>query len=163
MTSASFVEEIMMHAAMDSPLGTVLLTEENGCLTAVKFVGNQPAFCDDSPVLRAAIRQLTEYFSGSRRVFDLPLAPHGTPFQRRCWAELQKIPYGQTISYGEEACRLGKPTACRAVGGANGRNPIPVIIPCHRVIAADGSLGGFSGGLDIKRKLLAIEGIVIPE
>ena len=151
-----------MHAAMDSPLGTILLTEENECLTAVKFVGNVPTFCDDSLLLRQAVQQLTEYFSGNRREFDLPLAPEGTDFQKRCWAELQKIPYGQTISYGEEARRLGRPTACRAVGGANGRNPIPVIIPCHRVIAADGSLGGFSGGLDIKRKLLALEGIAIP-
>ena len=151
-----------MRAAMDSPLGTILLTEENGCLTAVEFVGNEPAYCDDSPLLRKAMQQLTEYFSGNRREFDLPLAPEGTDFQKRCWAELQKIPYGQAISYGEEARRLGRPTACRAVGGANGRNPIPVIIPCHRVIAADGSLGGFSGGLDIKRKLLALEGIAIP-
>ena len=150
-----------MRARMRSPLGMIVLTEENGALTALDFVQDGQAFSDDSPVLRAAIWQLEEYFAGKRRAFDLPLAPKGTAFQQACWAELRKIPYGQTISYGTEAARLGKPKACRAVGGANGRNPIPIIIPCHRVIAGDGSLGGYSGGLDIKRALLAIEGVMM--
>jgi methylated-DNA-[protein]-cysteine S-methyltransferase len=103
---------------------------------------------------RAAIAQLSEYFAGSRRDFDLPLRPHGTNFQQAAWQQLQRIPYGTTISYAEEAARLGRPTAYRAVGGANGRNPLPIVIPCHRVIAADGSLGGFSAGLARKQWLL---------
>ena len=103
---------------------------------------------------RAAIAQLTEYFAGARRDFDLPLRPQGTSFQQAAWQQLQRIPYGSTISYAEEAARLGRPTAYRAVGGANGKNPLPIVIPCHRVIAADGSLGGFSAGLAKKQWLL---------
>jgi methylated-DNA-[protein]-cysteine S-methyltransferase len=103
---------------------------------------------------RAAITQLGEYFAGARRDFDLPLRPQGTSFQQAAWQQLQRIPYGSTISYAEEAARLGRPTAYRAVGGANGKNPLPIVIPCHRVIAADGSLGGFSAGLAKKQWLL---------
>lgn len=103
------------------------------------------------------IRQLEAYFAGERDRFDLALAPVGTPFQRRVWSMLLTIPYGETVSYGELARRIGRSTASRAVGAANGRNPIPIIIPCHRVIGADGSLTGFGGGLTIKRQLLALE------
>jgi methylated-DNA-[protein]-cysteine S-methyltransferase len=108
--------------------------------------------------LEEAARQLREYFLGSRREFDLPLAPEGTDFQRTVWRELRKIPYGQTISYGELARRIGNANASRAVGAANGANPIPIVIPCHRVIGANGKLTGFGGGLPIKEKLLALEG-----
>ena len=107
--------------------------------------------------LREAIAQLNAYFSGRLSRFDLPLAPVGTPFQQDCWSALRAIPYGQTTSYGEIARRVGRPAAYRAVGAANGRNPIPIIIPCHRVIGADGSLTGFGGGLSIKRHLLELE------
>ena len=110
-------------------------------------------------ILDEAQRQLTEYFSGRRREFDLPLAPAGTEFQRAVWTALRAIPYGETISYGELARRLGRPRAARAVGTANGRNPIPIVIPCHRVVGADGSLVGYGGGLDIKRRLLELEGV----
>lgn len=106
---------------------------------------------------RTAIAQLREYFAGARRDFDLPLRPHGTSFQLAAWQQLQRIPYGSTISYAEEAARLGRPQAYRAVGGANGKNPLPIVIPCHRVIAADGSLGGFSAGLAKKQWLLEHE------
>ena len=107
--------------------------------------------------LREAERQLAEYFEGTRRDFDLPLSAEGTPFQRRVWDELRRIPYGQTISYGELARRIGKPTASRAVGAANGRNPIAIVVPCHRVIGADGTLIGYGGGLPVKQALLALE------
>lgn len=107
--------------------------------------------------IRAAKRQLREYFDGERRDFDLPLAPAGTPFQRRVWDELRRIPYGETISYGELARRIGKPTASRAVGAANGRNPLAIVVPCHRVIGADGTLTGYGGGLPVKESLLAHE------
>jgi len=109
--------------------------------------------------LADAVAQLREYFQGKRREFDLPLEPHGTVFQRSVWRSLSEIPYGVTISYGELAARVGKPKASRAVGQANGKNPLPIVIPCHRVISGDGSLGGFGGGSQTKITLLAIEGL----
>ena len=117
-----------------------------------------------SPLLHAAREQLAAYFAGRLRRFDLPLAPRGTPFQLRVWRALQDIPYGQTCSYSELAAAISSPRACRAVGQANGRNPLMIVIPCHRVIAAGGGLGGYSGGLDIKRFLLRLEaGLPMPE
>lgn len=110
-------------------------------------------------ILLGAERQLGEYFSGTRTVFNLPLEPRGTDFQKQVWQQLLKIPYGQHISYGEQARRLGRPKASRAVGAANGKNPIGIIIPCHRVIGASGSLTGFAGGIEMKRQLLALEGV----
>ena len=111
----------------------------------------------DAGPLRAARRELEEYFEGGRREFSVALAPAGTPFQMRVWQALRAIPYGETISYGELARRIENPRAVRAVGLANGRNPLSIIVPCHRVIAADGSLGGYGGGLERKRILLALE------
>jgi methylated-DNA-[protein]-cysteine S-methyltransferase len=105
-------------------------------------------------VLRRAAAQLTEYFAGQRRAFDLPLAPRGTGFQRLVWEALTRIPHGETRSYRELACSLGRPSACRAVGAANGQNPISIIVPCHRVIASNGDLTGYAGGLAAKRWLL---------
>lgn len=112
---------------------------------------------EDRQAFSETCRQLEAYFAGDLDNFRLPLAPQGTPFQQRVWKELIKIPYGQTISYGELARRIGNPKASRAVGLANGSNPIPIIIPCHRVIGADGRLTGYGGGLEIKEKLLALE------
>ncbi|MFE0192114.1 methylated-DNA--[protein]-cysteine S-methyltransferase [Streptomyces sp. NPDC059008] len=109
------------------------------------------------PPFAAAIAQLQAYFRGASTTFDLPLALRGTPFQRRVWAALCTIPYGETLSYGQLAARIGAPSAARAVGLANGRNPIGIIVPCHRVVGADGSLTGYGGGLDRKRRLLAFE------
>ncbi|HEX6202826.1 MAG TPA: methylated-DNA--[protein]-cysteine S-methyltransferase [Thermoanaerobaculia bacterium] len=111
---------------------------------------------------RAVAAQLADYFAGRRRDFDLPLAPRGSAFQRAVWDELRRVPYGATVSYGELAARLGRPGASRAVGGANNRNPLPIVVPCHRVIGADGSLTGYGGGLDRKRALLALEGVPLP-
>jgi methylated-DNA-[protein]-cysteine S-methyltransferase len=113
---------------------------------------------ENGDLYEAAARQLAEYFAGCRTSFDLPLDVTGTPFQRQVWAELQRIPYGETISYSELAERIGSPKAVRAVGAANGRNPVPIIVPCHRVIAANGGLQGFGGGLEAKRLLLDLEG-----
>jgi methylated-DNA-[protein]-cysteine S-methyltransferase len=156
---------------LDSPVGQLLLTSDGVALTAVFFdrhrsgddhrplAARRPDSRDDGhPVLGRTRRQLTEYFAGERRDFDLPLAPQGTPFQRRVWSALLDIPYGETASYGEVARRLALlPGASRAVGLANGSNPISIIIPCHRVIGADGSLTGYGGGLDRKRYLLDLE------
>ncbi len=107
-------------------------------------------------------RQLEEYFAGRRQEFDLPLSPVGTPFELAVWEELKKIPFGETRSYGEIAASLGRPGSARAVGRANGANPIPIVVPCHRVIGADGSLTGFGGGLEAKSRLLEIEGLALP-
>lgn len=150
---------------VDSPVGRLLIAASDDALVAIGFEGNRhPVRRDDSwhegdnAVLREAERQLREYFDGVRRRFDLPLAPCGTPFQRRVWETLATIPYGATWSYRGLAQRIGKPDAIRAVGAANGRNPIPIVLPCHRVIGADGSLTGFGGGLPTKRFLLQLEG-----
>jgi methylated-DNA-[protein]-cysteine S-methyltransferase len=133
---------------------------EGGAIVAVSFGRNkqtgQNSIGEDA-LLNRAVCQLDEYFAGRRQCFDLPLAPAGTPFQQTVWKALQQIPYGETCSYGDIARRIGKPRAGRAVGGANHQNPIPVIIPCHRVIGADGSLTGYGGGLTIKEKLLKLE------
>lgn len=154
---------------IDSPVGRLLLAGDGESLIQVGFQsGPRPlrradGWQADHAPFRAAIAQLEEYFAGGRRRFDLPLAPRGTEFQRRVWRALTEIPYGKTISYGELARHIGNPSASRAVGLANGANPLPIIVPCHRVIGADGSLTGFGGGLPIKRKLLALEGASAPE
>lgn len=116
---------------------------------------------DSLPILRQATTELTEYMAGQRREFTVALEPIGTNFQRRVWYELSQIPYGKTRSYADVAKALGQPTATRAVGAANGKNPLPIFIPCHRVIASDGSLHGFSAGLDVKRALLTLEGVLL--
>lgn len=111
----------------------------------------------ETPLLLRAKEQLQEYFRGERQGFDLPLAPQGTEFQRRCWDALQAIPYGDTVSYAAQAAKIGNPKACRAVGMANNRNPICIIIPCHRVVGKSGALVGYAAGLETKRKLLKLE------
>ena len=116
-----------------------------------------PSAVRDDAAFEDVVAQLTEYFEGRRRQFDLPLAPQGTPFQQRVWSALLDIPYGETISYGELASRIGQKSASRAVGLANGSNPLPIVIPCHRVIGANGKLTGYGGGLAIKERLLAHE------
>jgi len=116
-----------------------------------------PSLAEPAAILRVTADQLREYFAGMRTTFDLPLDPRGTPFQQAVWGVLREIPYGKTISYGEQARRLGDPRKARAVGAANGRNPIPIIVPCHRVIGADGSLTGFAAGTDAKAWLLGHE------
>jgi len=153
----------MHRAVVDTPIGPVGLVASDTALSAVLFDGRRVGAEGGSPVLDEAARQLRAYFAGELVSFDLPLELHGTEFQRRCWLALATIPYGQTVSYGEQARRLGLGAdAARAVGAANGRNPLPIVLPCHRVIGADGSLTGFGGGLHVKRFLLEHEGALLP-
>ncbi|HZQ19829.1 MAG TPA: methylated-DNA--[protein]-cysteine S-methyltransferase [Terriglobales bacterium] len=148
---------------IESPLGALLLASDEKGLREINFMDGchpacrKPEWQENAAALKATIRQLRAYFAGELKDFDLPLAPQGTEFQQNVWAELCKIPYGETISYGELARRIGNPNASRAVGLANGSNPIPIIIPCHRVIGSNGKLTGYGGGLPTKEKLLALE------
>jgi methylated-DNA-[protein]-cysteine S-methyltransferase len=148
----------------DSPIGRLLLAANAQGLTRVHFQAGRrplrpkPEWRRDAAPFAAALLQLQEYFSRTRRTFELPLAAPGTPFQLAVWEALRAIPFGETVSYGELARRVGRSGSARAVGLANGANPLPIIVPCHRVIGADGSLTGFGGGLDIKRALLSLEG-----
>ena len=150
----------------DTPIGTLRVVGDDGGIERIDLPN--AAASDPDPEwrerrrslpgsLRETRRQLLQYFEGERRDFDLPLAPAGTAFQRRVWDELRCIPYGETVSYGELARRIGRPTASRAVGAANGRNPLAIVVPCHRVIGADGTLVGYGGGLPVKEALLAHE------
>lgn len=153
-----------VHTVVDSPLGPLYAAASDGSLVGLYFSGERtppdpgllgPEGAD--AVLAAARLQLQEYFAGQRRFFDLPIAARGKPFQLAVWQALRSIPYATTVSYGEIARRIGSPTASRAVGLANGQNQIPIIVPCHRVIGADGSLTGYGGGIERKRFLLDLE------
>ena len=145
---------------MDSPIGKICI-EENGEAVTHLFVVRQPSqlelSAEDSQLLHRARMQLTEYFAGARKEFDIPLQPAGTDFQKKVWAALREIPYGQTRCYEEIAQAVGNPKACRAVGGANNKNPILIMIPCHRVVGMDGKMVGFAAGLDRKKSLLDLE------
>ena len=168
---------VIVHTVIDSPVGPLMLGAAGDALCLCGFANHeksapralrrlerltgQAAREGTSPVIAEAARQLGDYFAGRRKRFDLPLKPIGTNFQRAVWRALQAIPHGETISYRQLAERIGHPRAMRAVGLANGANPLAVVIPCHRVIAADGSLGGFGGGPDVKRRLLALEGVLV--
>jgi methylated-DNA-[protein]-cysteine S-methyltransferase len=148
---------------METPVGPLTLAADEQGLRQINFPHNgrpapaDPDWQENSAALSEETRQLRAYFSGELKNFDLQLAPEGTPFQQKVWSELCRIPYGETISYGELARRIGNPNASRAVGLANGSNPIPIVIPCHRVIGSNGKLTGYGGGLPIKEKLLALE------
>lgn len=152
-----------------SPVGQLLLIGTEGVLEELLFPKSSGKkeidqdWQNDATTFTEALHQLAEYFDGVRKDFSLKIAPQGTPFQKRVWRELEKIPFAQTVSYGDIARRIGNPKASRAVGMANSRNPIPIIVPCHRVIGKDGSLTGFGGGLDVKRQLLSLEGSLIRE
>lgn len=154
----------MNYQYLESPVGRLRLVSNGVQLTAIEFenlqtdeaVGEE---CND-PALKACSDQLDEYFAGKRQTFDLPLAPAGTDFQQNVWAALKAIPYGELRSYRDIAESLHNPKAVRAVGAANGRNPLPIVVPCHRVIGSDGSLTGFAGGLEAKKVLLRLEGAI---
>ncbi len=150
----------MNSCTIDSPLGPLQLLSDGGQLWAIHFPDQHNGAPDtlDDPVLQLARRQLQQYFAGTRHQFELPLAPRGTAFQRQVWQALRHIPYGQLRSYRDIALALGRPTASRAVGAANGRNPLPIVVPCHRVIGSNGQLTGYAGGLDLKHFLLDLEG-----
>lgn len=147
-----------------SPLGSLQLKAEEKGLTAISYYdGNAPELSSghQHPILKKTIDQLDKYFEGTRKTFDIPLVLKGTNFQQKVWEQLQQIPYGQTITYSALAKRLGDPQKARAVAGANGLNPIPIIIPCHRVIGADNKLTGYSGGIERKQFLLQLEGALL--
>jgi methylated-DNA-[protein]-cysteine S-methyltransferase len=156
---------------MDTPIGVLLLESNGSAIIHIELPGKEtqaqaqaharaPASEGETgEVLDRAVAQLQEYFDGDRTDFDLPLELEGTAFQKDVWLALADIPYGKTISYAELASMVGRPSAFRAVGQANGANPIPIVLPCHRVIASGGGIGGYGGGLDMKRRLLALEGV----
>ncbi len=153
-----------LHTVIETPVGPVTIAAHHGAVTAVLFDAHRHPLADErigvagsDPVLAEARVQLEQYFAGERQFFDLPLSPQGTPFQQRVWALLRGIPYGTTRSYGSLALELGDIQLARAVGAANGRNPISIVVPCHRVIGANGKLVGFGGGIPRKQHLLAME------
>jgi methylated-DNA-[protein]-cysteine S-methyltransferase len=149
-----------------TPLGSLFATAAGSSLTGIHFEGGRhaPAIArewtedPDSSPLRECAQQLRDYFEGKRQRFDLPLMPQGTPFQKRVWEEIARIPYGSTLTYAELAARAGAPGAARAAGAATGRNPLSIVVPCHRVVGTDGTLTGYAGGLERKTMLLEIEG-----
>lgn len=159
--------------AASFPFGiSLFLAADAGALTRVSFASSLDTApltwprdgerSTEESVLTSAITQLREYFAGTRETFSVPLRPAGTPFQLSVWSALEEISYGHTRTYGDIACILGRPTATRAVGAANGQNPLPIFVPCHRVIGSNGSLTGFGGGLDVKLALLRLEGVLLP-
>ena len=153
----------MQYHFLESPIGPLLLAGDDAGLRFLLFKNGRSSvkpgddWEPDRGLLKEPVRQLAAYFQGKLHAFDLAVAPVGTPFQRSVWAELQKVPYGETISYRDLAVRIGNPNAVRAVGLANGSNPISIVIPCHRVIGSNGSLTGYGGGLPTKQALLALE------
>jgi methylated-DNA-[protein]-cysteine S-methyltransferase len=157
-----------LYTLFDSPIGELLAVGDGVSLAELHMQGGRtrapidPSWVRDDDAFALVRQQLDEYFAGTRRTFELPLLMDGGAFEKRVWGELLAIPYGETASYGEIAERVGNPAAARAVGLANGRNPIAVIVPCHRVIGADGSLTGYGGGLERKRLLLDLEAGVVP-
>ena len=162
----------LYYARMDSPIGSLVIGISDKGLAIIEFDQGefpkgrlaQSAHWEESPRhAEPVVRELREYFDRTRREFTVPLDLHGTEFQKKCWRTLLKIPYGKTKSYGDIARAVGSPQGFRAVGMANHDNPVPIIVPCHRVLASDGSLHGYGGGLDIKRKLLELEGVLQPE
>ncbi len=150
-------DAISQKYAFSTPVGTVTIAERDGALAALAFSGTPHEGDAPTPLLAETKRQLMEYFAGQRREFSLPLAPEGTPWQHRVWDVLRTIPYGQTRTYGEVARLAGAPGASRACGMANNRNPISIIIPCHRVVGVGGRLTGYGGGLGVKAAVLRIE------
>lgn len=148
--------ELVRH--IETPIGRLALCADGDGLCALRFAATGEGM-DAAPVLLQAERELKEYFAGRRTAFSVPLSMRGTPFQMEVWAALRAIPYGETRSYGELARRIGRPGACRAVGMANHVNPLPILVPCHRVVGADGRLTGYAGGLDVKKYLLELEGV----
>ncbi len=160
----------LFRAMLEAPVGRLQVTvDDAGAIVEILLPNRRPKASSVGRLppaaargMRAAERQLREYFESARRVFDLPLEPAGSPFEQRVWMELLEVPYGVTTSYGAIAVQLGLTNGARAVGRANGSNPIPIVIPCHRVVGSDGSLTGYGGGLPLKRTLLELEGAIRP-
>lgn len=162
---------MIRYHRIPTPLGTLFATAAGDALAGLYYEGGRhaPAISPDwiedsgSAPLAECARQLAEYFAGTRRRFELPMAPSGTPFQMRVWQEIARVPHGETISYAELARRAGAPGCARAAGAATGRNPLSIVVPCHRVVGSGGALTGYAGGLERKARLLAIEGALHPE
>lgn len=162
-----------VETTIGTRLGALRLVARDGALIGVYFEGHDPAPAigpgaravarDEEPVLRESARQIDEFLRGARDAFDLPIAAEGTPFQRAVWSALRALPYGARVEYGELARRIGRPRAVRAVGAANAKNPLSIVVPCHRVIGAGGALTGYAGGLERKRWLLALEARALPD
>lgn len=151
-------ETVYDTSIIETPIGTMVATADENAITSLDFTDATPQIIiSKHPLLLRLKEELHEYFEGKRHTFTLPLSPQGTPFQKQVWETLLTIPYGETLSYAEEAKRFGNPKAIRAVASANGRNPIAILIPCHRVIASGGGLGGYSGGIEKKEFLLELE------
>lgn len=157
---------MIRYARLKTPLGTLVAIAAGGVVTGLHFDGGRhapeiaPEWREEpyaSP-LRECAEQLADYFAGKRQCFDLPVAPRGTPFQQRIWREIAKVPYGATITYAELAVRAGAPGSARAAGAATGRNPLAIVVPCHRIVGSGGALTGYAGGLPRKERLLALEG-----
>ena len=148
---------------LETPIGPLTVTATEKAVTAIRFGTQVPegstrcTEAEATPLLRRAAEEIDDYFAGLRRDFTLPLAPEGTPFQQKVWEALRTIPYGETRTYGQIAAQIGRPTACRAVGMANNRNPIAIVVPCHRVVGSTGALVGYAGGLGVKTHLLNLE------
>jgi methylated-DNA-[protein]-cysteine S-methyltransferase len=157
----------IFYTHIESPLGPLLLAGDRRGLKSIEFPagkagkGHESGWERSDEDFAVVATQLREYFAGERRVFDIPLNLSGTPFQLAVWEKVREIPYGKTVSYADIALAIGRPRAVRAVGAANRQNPVPIVIPCHRVIGKDGSLTGYGGGLECKATLLRIEGVVI--
>jgi len=150
-----------IQTTWNSPVGTLLIAADDGGICEIRLLGSGEAQMEEGetfPLLACAVKQLREYFAGERRTFDLPLSICGTAFEQSVWRALEAIPFGETRSYGQIAEQLGRPKAARAVGGACARNPLLIVVSCHRVIASSGALTGFAAGLEMKRRLLALEG-----
>jgi methylated-DNA-[protein]-cysteine S-methyltransferase len=161
---------MIRYARIPTPAGTLFATATDGAITGLYFEGQKyfPPMTGewreepDAAPLAECARQVREYFEGRRKAFDIPLAPMGTDFQRRVWSEIARIAFGATITYAELAARAGAPGSARAAGAATGRNPISIVVPCHRVLGADGALTGYAGGLARKQRLLELEGVLEP-
>ena len=149
----------MFYYFYETPIGRLQIFADSECITGISFFEKkvQDAVEEETPLIKRMYLELEEYFIGKRKIFDIPVRPAGTSFQQSVWKALQAIPYGETRSYKQIAEIIGNPAACRAVGMANNRNPIPIVIPCHRVVGTNGDLTGYAGGLDVKMKLLDIE------
>lgn len=157
------MENITHRLSFDTPIGIMMLVSDGTAITRVYLPTkpNEWTGTDETALLLEGKTQMLEYLAGTRRIFTLPLAPHGTAFQQKVWAELKKIPYGETRSYGDIAKAIDNPKGSRAVGMANNKNPLSILVPCHRVIGGDGKLVGYGGGLSLKIALLEREGIVV--
>ena len=167
MIKKNVIIDSLFYTELQTPIGSLLLAGDETHLKYIYFENNSfsppPDWQRVDALAYPIVEQLDAYFAGTLREFALPLAPEGTTFQLEVWAALEEIPYGETISYAELAVRVGNPAAVRAVSLANGKNPLPIVVPCHRVIGSDGSLTGFGGGLPTKKFLLKLEGVPVPE